>query len=93
MPHSSLNGLAPLADLSALCAAILATPAIRELLRRRHSSTVRLATTPVGTTRGEIIAAIYDLLEDTPLAPHTAGIVDAVLTCASGCKCPPCSMH
>ena len=38
---------------------------------------------PAGITCGEIIAAIYDLLENTPLAPHAAGIVDTVLTRAA----------
>lgn len=80
MPLSSLHDLTPLADLSALCAAIMASPAIRDMLVPPQSLGARPADIPVGISCGEIIAAIYDLLDDTPLAPHAAQIVDAVLT-------------
>ncbi|MAM11756.1 MAG: hypothetical protein CML23_15115 [Rhizobiaceae bacterium] len=79
MPLLSLHDLAPLADLSALCAAIMASPAIRDMLSPPFAAT-DIPEIPTGITCGEIIAAIYDLLEGTPFAPHAAEIVGAVLT-------------
>lgn len=79
MPLPSLHDLAPLADLSALCAAIMASPAIRDMLSPPFAA-AHIPEIPTGITCGEIIAAIYDLLEGTPFAPHAAEIVGAVLT-------------
>ncbi|OAN58676.1 hypothetical protein [Sphingobium sp. TCM1] len=79
MPLPSLHDLAPLADLSALCAAIMASPAIRDMLLP-PLPTAHIPEIPMGITCGEIIAAIYDLLEGTPFAPYAAEIVGAVLT-------------
>jgi hypothetical protein len=80
MPLPSIPDLAPLADLSALCAAIMASPAIRNLLSTQRSGLPHILEIPAGITCGEIIAAIYDLLEGTPFAPHAGEIVGAVLT-------------
>jgi len=79
MPLPSLHDLAPLADLSALCAAIMASPAIRDMLSPPFAA-AHIPEIPTGITCGEIIAAIYDLLEGTPFAPYAAEIVGAVLT-------------
>lgn len=83
MRRSSLHSSAPLTDLAALSAAIMASPSIRDLLARHVEGASPVPDIPAGITCGEIIAAIYDLLENTPLAPHAAGIVDAVLTRAA----------
>lgn len=83
MRLSSVQHCAPLTDLTALSAAIMASPSIRDLLTRPVGGAPGVPEIPAGITCGEIIAAIYDLLENTPLAPHAAGIVDAVLTHAA----------
>ena len=83
MRRSSLHSSAPLTDLAALSAAIMASPSIRDLLARHVDTASHVPDIPAGITCGEIIAAIYDLLENTPLAPHAAGIVDTVLTRAA----------
>ncbi|HUD91744.1 MULTISPECIES: hypothetical protein [Sphingobium] len=83
MRRSSLYHCAPLTDLAALSVAIMASPSIRDLLARHVDITSHVPDVPAGITCGEIIAAIYDLLENTPLAPHAAGIVDAVLALAA----------
>lgn len=80
MPLPSLHDLAPLTDLTALCAAIMASPTIREMLSPQLAGAPNTLEIPAGITCGEIIAAIYDLLEGTPFAPHAGEIVGAVLT-------------
>ena len=93
MSLSSLHDLAPFADLSALCAAIMASPAIADLLTPQIATTTRTPAIPVGVTCGEVIAAIYDLLDGTPFAPHAAQIVDAVLTRSTFVARARASMH
>lgn len=79
MHRTALHDHVPLADLSALSIAIMASPSIRGLITPRFPDTSGMPDMAIGIPCGEIIAAIYDLLEDTPLAPHASGIVDAVL--------------
>jgi len=93
MPLPSFHDIAPLSDLSALCAAIMASPAIRDLLTPQDTLAVRSPEIPGGVTCGEIIAAIYDLLEGTPFAPHAAQIVDAVLTRSTAFASARASTH
>ncbi|HEX7783456.1 MAG TPA: hypothetical protein VF509_11680 [Sphingobium sp.] len=93
MSLSSLHDLTPFADLSALCAAIMASPAIADLLTPQIATTTRTPEIPAGVTCGEIIAAIYDLLDGTPFAPHAAQIVDAVLTRSTFVARARASMH
>ncbi len=92
MPLPSLHDLAPLADLSALCAAIMASPSIRDMLSPALPG-AHIPEIPAGITCGEIIAAIYDLLEGTPFAPHAAEIVGAVLTRSAAFAGIRASMH
>jgi hypothetical protein len=93
MPLPSLHDLAPLTDLSALCAVIMASPAIRDMLSPPLSFAACAPEIPAGATCGEIIAAIYDLLEGTPFAPHAAEIVGAVLTRSAAFVGIRASMH
>ncbi|WP_256213346.1 hypothetical protein [Sphingobium sp. YR768] len=88
-----MHDLAPPSDLSALCAAIMASPAIRDLLTPQISIATCAPAIPVGVTCGEIIAAIYDLLDGTPFAPHAAQIVDAILTRSTFVARARASMH
>ncbi|MFD1104092.1 hypothetical protein [Sphingobium olei] len=92
MPLPSLHDLAPFADLSSLCAAIMASPAIRDMLSPPFPA-AHVPEIPAGITCGEIIAAIYDLLEGTPFAPHAAEIVGAVLTRSAAFAGIRASMH
>ncbi|MHA6767652.1 hypothetical protein [Sphingobium ummariense] len=92
MPLPSLHDLAPFADLSALCAAIMASPAIRDMLCPPFPAG-HISEIPAGITCGEIIAAIYDLLEGTPFAPQAAEIVGAVLTRSAAFAGIRASMH
>lgn len=83
MPLPSFPGLAPLADISVLYAAIMASPAFRNLVTLPAPGSGYAAKIPTGVTCGEVIAAIYDLLEDTPFAPFAPDIVRVVLTHAT----------
>ncbi|GBH32844.1 DUF5983 family protein [Sphingobium xenophagum] len=72
-----------------------ATPAGKITIRCSacgSAEVMRDAWIPGGVTCGEIIAAIYDLLEGTPFAPYAAQIVDAVLTRSTAFARAP-SMH
>lgn len=75
-----MHDLAALCEIPLLCAAITASPAMRDLIAASRSPATGTPPFPATVTRGDVIAAIYDLLMDTPLAPHAAEIVHAVLT-------------
>ena len=57
MRRSSLHSSAPLTDLAALSAAIMASPSIRDLLARHVEGASPVPDIPAGITCGEIIAA------------------------------------
>ena len=76
MPLPSFHDIAPLSDLSALCAAIIASPAIRDLLAPRNTLAIRSPEIPGGVTCGEIIAAIYDLVEGNYFEPQRIAAAD-----------------
>lgn len=79
MPLPSLHELGPLADISTLCDTIMASPAFREMFVPLGSAQIGPDDRLIGVTCGELIAAIYDLLEGTPLAPFASDIARAVL--------------
>lgn len=79
MPLPSLRGLDPLVDIATLCDAIMASPAFRDMFVPSASAWNGPDDRWIGVTCGELIAAIYDLLEGTPLAPLASDIAGAVL--------------